>query len=49
MSDNQQLSINTLNTPKKDGINSPSSPLPNQVQHLMPSPIITRRTRTAST
>lgn len=34
-----------LNTPKKDFPSSPSA----SSNHLMPSPIITRRTRTAST
>ncbi|KAG5679376.1 hypothetical protein PVAND_008945 [Polypedilum vanderplanki] len=44
MSDSHQQDI-TL-TPKKQDFHSPSSPSSN---HLMPSPIITRRTRTAST
>ncbi|KAL7046154.1 hypothetical protein ACKWTF_002497 [Chironomus riparius] len=46
MSENQQQGDSNL-TPKKD-FNSPSSPSPSNI-HLMPSPIITRRNRTAST
>lgn len=47
MTDNQTSSGNNLSTPKKD-ICSPASPSPS-LTHLMPSPIITRRNRTAST